>query len=696
MEILFRSWENMVTVSFDKINKEIIKNIFLQKNVDSIYVLNENKSMVGMITTGRFSRNLSNQNNWIEKNFTFFKFPVEDTKVKEAFTKQSVQSIPVLNTEGTLYGEYYINTAEKLKDYQEETKSLMNCLTDVVWDQNRVSVVTGADEWSRKVFRWLQSKEKNVIWDKNYNNKKEHCNIISPYPNYVKRLRMFYEDQSANFYDINSYLIHYAMDLDRMLQDTVGELNKHNVSCHLFRIPGRDDDVNVTEKALWRRKNNVRLDTFQLKMQDIQYRQQIQEVYGEDYSEEFIRDIIKCPQSFNISGKQYYQDMQIEGIKTYEQGRRKTCFQPEEEESILYVFGKCTVEGIYVKDKDTIPSLLQQNLQREKETIGRGVRVENFGFSGPRYLYLKWLQNICFQENDIVIILDNIPADIDCIDLTQILNDKLKTEEWYFNQPEHCNARANRVMAEEIYHTLQPVIQNPVRNEYVDCRHSFGNKDEGILKEYLVGVKEAMQKKWGTGKRKETLGAIVMNCNPFTLGHKYLIEQARKQVSKLLIFVVEEDKSYFTFQERFMLVKEGTAEWSNVLVVPSGQFILSALTFGEYFMKDLKQEVIVNPVKDVNLFATIIAPALGITVRFVGTEPIDKVTEQYNSTMQQILPRYGVRLEILKRKTIHGLPVSASYVRKLLEEGRFEEAKEFLPDSTSQRLQNVFSPDNSL
>ena len=54
-------------------------------------------------------------------------------------------------------------------------------------------------------------------------------------------------------------------------------------------------------------------------------------------------------------------------------------------------------------------------------------------------------------------------------------------------------------------------------------------------------------------------GAVVMNCNPFTLGHRYLIEQAAKECDRLLVFVLSEDRSYFKTADRMAMVKAGTA-----------------------------------------------------------------------------------------------------------------------------------------
>jgi len=76
-----------------------------------------------------------------------------------------------------------------------------------------------------------------------------------------------------------------------------------------------------------------------------------------------------------------------------------------------------------------------------------------------------------------------------------------------------------------------------------------------------------------------------MNCNPFTLRHRYLIEKALEQCGYLIIFVVQEDKSAFPFEDRLRLVREGTADLDHVAVIPSGKFVLSSLTFSEYFNK---------------------------------------------------------------------------------------------------------------
>ena len=149
---------------------------------------------------------------------------------------------------------------------------------------------------------------------------------------------------------------------------------------------------------------------------------------------------------------------------------------------------------------------------------------------------------------------------------------------------------------------------------------------------------------------------------------------------------MEEDKSYFKFEDRLKLVKEGTKLLENVTVIPSGRFILSAETFPGYFIKDNNPNIKVDTSKDLLLFASRIAPALHITVRFAGEEPIDMVTAQYNKNMEKILPHYGIQFKEIKRKEIMGKPISASRVRKCLEEKDFMSIKDMVPKTTFEFL----------
>lgn len=178
-----------------------------------------------------------------------------------------------------------------------------------------------------------------------------------------------------------------------------------------------------------------------------------------------------------------------------------------------------------------------------------------------------------------------------------------------------------------------------------------------------------------------------MNCNPFTWGHRHLIAYAAERCLQLFVFVVEEDKSQFPFADRIRLVREGAADLANVLVLPSGKFIISQLTFPAYADKGELQGETVDPTMDVAIFAKHIAPSLGINVRFAGEEPLDHITRQYNATMRRILPQYGIEFEVIPRKESgDGRVISASRVRKLLETQEFDEIARLVPAVTLRYL----------
>lgn len=189
------------------------------------------------------------------------------------------------------------------------------------------------------------------------------------------------------------------------------------------------------------------------------------------------------------------------------------------------------------------------------------------------------------------------------------------------------------------------------------------------------------------GDEGRTVGAIVMNANPFTLGHRHLVEKAAGQCDVLHVFVVEEDRSFFPARDRLALVREGTADLTNVRVHLSGRYMISAATFPTYFLKENEDASRLQGGLDAVLFAERIAPALHITKRFAGEEPLDPVTAGYNRALADILPQHGIEFTVIPRLEKDGAPVSASRVRALLEEkGACGEALALVPPVTQRYL----------
>lgn len=173
-------------------------------------------------------------------------------------------------------------------------------------------------------------------------------------------------------------------------------------------------------------------------------------------------------------------------------------------------------------------------------------------------------------------------------------------------------------------------------------------------------------------------GIIIMNCNPFTLGHRYLIEQAAQQVQTLYILVVREDCSMFSYDERKAIISRGVAHLDNVVVCDGSEYSISATTFPTYFLKCLSDASDTQMTLDIDLYRRHIAPALGATVRFVGTEPDDPLTRRYNELMKSMLPD----VREVARLQQSGVAVSASRVRKAIVENHLAQAARLVPPTT--------------
>lgn len=194
------------------------------------------------------------------------------------------------------------------------------------------------------------------------------------------------------------------------------------------------------------------------------------------------------------------------------------------------------------------------------------------------------------------------------------------------------------------------------------------NKKDG-LSDFLKGLERGAT---------ENAAAVVVNCNPLTNGHLYLLETAAARCSELHVFVVSEDKSEFPASVRYDLVKRGAAHIKNLYVHKGGRYVVSSATFPAYFLKDKNRTEDIKADLDLALFGARIAPFLRIKTRFVGTEPYCAVTNAYNARMKALLPNYGVSVVELERKD----GISASAVRRLMQEGNFEAIKVLVPEVT--------------
>ena len=190
--------------------------------------------------------------------------------------------------------------------------------------------------------------------------------------------------------------------------------------------------------------------------------------------------------------------------------------------------------------------------------------------------------------------------------------------------------------------------------------------------------------------KKGIIGSVVANCNPFTLGHQHLIRTAAKECDWVYVFILSEDRSDFSFADRLAMVQAGTGELKNVTVLPTGPYLISSATFPTYFLKD---PAIIEDAQcklDAAIFIQYYAPTFSISRRYVGTEPLCPVTDAYNHILAETLPKQGIALRAIDRLEHEGTPVSATEVRRLLQEGNFEAIRAFVPQSTFDYLKDKF------
>ena len=375
-------------------------------------------------------------------------------------------------------------------------------------------------------------------------------------------------------------------------------------------------------------------------------------------------------------------------------GHRVTTDQPEHGGRTVYIVGRCVSFGYCVSDRNTTASFLQRKCNEvipEENLI-----VENYGFflsndsNGPDTFsqeQIRILNSLPIRSGDIVFYaIQEAPEGMPVLDLSHASCRPHPYGEIFVDYLCHLNENGMRLIADKMFERLQRenffsglVTSNPKRE------HSIPELHQVSLETYQANWRELYDKQL-------SVGAVVMNCNPFTLGHRYLIEQAAAKCAHLIVFLVEENQSFFLFDERLQMAKQGTAGLKNVMILPSGRFILSSLTFSEYFNKSELQNRTVDASQDVLLFAKEVAPCLHITKRFVGSEPFDTVTRQYNSEMKRELPKYGIEvIEIDRLEQNDGSgAISASKVREYIFKDNLEGLKSMVPTTTFEYISMNF------
>lgn len=360
----------------------------------------------------------------------------------------------------------------------------------------------------------------------------------------------------------------------------------------------------------------------------------------------------------------------------------------------IFLVGPCIANAGANLKSDSLPAMLQ----RKMEQLGYVVNIVCISVYRYTFDEIYRLLEYVLSAHDLIFLMeeDSVFPNHE-INVGDAFN-RYQGDKWlYYNWPIHATIYGQQIMIDEMLKTsIKPWMEqkNNIKNDSVFCGQELvERKKETIQREYSNKIVQYIQMvKKLCINIENGCGAIVMNANPFTNGHRYLVENALSQVRQLILFVVEEDCSYVPFADRFRLVEQGVADLKNVVVVPSGNYIISSMTFQSYFEKETKTEAVIDAAKDIDIFGKQIAPALGIVKRFVGEESKDFITKQYNEQMKLRLPQYGIELVEIpraKENTI-GDVISASTVRASLKDGKYDLIGKMVPVSTLNYLKNNY------
>ena len=463
------------------------------------------------------------------------------------------------------------------------------------------------------------------------------------------------------------FLIPYCVkSYQYALENQAQKLQRLGVKTCIVNIPELCELDNITEDEQYCIQNAVNLNY----VNDIvgQGIEQLHEIYGLELCEAYKEGKTTSDRDIDI-----IEDMPVFYLNRDENSEGNT----------VYLFGPCVAYQADMMTKDTILARMQDYAKCKGYVryiyCSVSIAIEQFTNVEKVIHTLNW------KTGDLAIFVYfglKECRGIDYIDMTEEFNERAE-KRFFSNEPIHVNQFGSICIADKIGRRfLECHMQNEPSLEIVQYAQILESDERNLVNQFI--------EKNNCQPRDGICGAIVMNCNPYTRGHDYLIDKASKRVDWLYIFVVEEDASFFSFEDRFWLVCENTKKYKNVIVYPSGKMILSKKTLPAYFTKEMKQTHGVDATKDLQIFGLGIAPKLHISIRFVGEEPLDAVTRKYNEQMKQILPYYGIELQEIPRKEVSGEVISASRVRELIRKKDFGLISKLTTDITYDFLEKKY------
>ncbi len=491
-------------------------------------------------------------------------------------------------------------------------------------------------------------------------------------------------------YEVRRYAPDEEPNTERNLIIPFMKIYKERVKCFFYKRPSAILDFEYSYEQKVRMEKGESID----KCYQENRVEKILEDVEPTYNHGIIDDLFMLKPIIKRGRRYLHPDIYGKYLNVIEGGRRVD-YIPSEYEYTIHIYGRCGVFGYAVADSDTLPSRLQ------KRVCNMGIRVmghstrgaDNYQIMGN--LLEDLIDGVIAKEDIIILYMGDLPIEDQMANMNIYIHD---TTDGYFQElkkgnvnfydiPGHMNSSGYDYIADYIYKDLMYDLLSQIQHakhvkkmvSSIDGIDYLDEKQKEEIRYYTKSILDTMPTEYQVRGR---VGAGCVNCNPFTKGHRYLIEKALEKVEVLFVFVVEEDLSELSFGDRYEMVRRGCCDLKNAFVFPSGRYLASIYTMPDYFYRGKEKSALIDMSEDVVIFARYIAPQLGIKYRFVGTEDQEDATWYYNENLKDILPKYGIDVVEIPRLMLKGIKVSAKAVRSAIVNNDMETIRELCPQST--------------
>jgi Citrate lyase synthetase len=722
--VLYRE-NGYLVLSKQEVNFNILVEWFIRHLNDNVYIT-ENNQLVGIISCKEFENSLRSRINQIPINNSFLYVDSvtanDRIEIYKRFEKDlTLFRLPVIES-NQIIGEYYDSLSYKENTERYHIKNIIPELSafteelSIYFKKNKIHTLAivsdTSDEYTKKVFSSIN--DYSPIFFDNYDTLIHHMNNGESFD---AILDIKYPDEYREYY-INKYSINKNVliifeimsEILTILFVKYCETNKLKLIA-VYAVGAEDINYWGENDCQTMSINKTMIDV----LNDQEY---LKKFYGNN--EECYR--YATDSGFGRLGGRIVRfnglynrliDVESKYINVTN-GIRNTDASPEKYENEIHFFGPCIVEGICVTDNYTIESYLQRKLNF---VFPNRFKVLNHG-SATHTPYGSFCNDFfhamdtTFHEGDYIIILDAFTPNalkvlsennVSIIDERRIFDG---SENLFLNNTYHCNHIANEIYAEMIYTKLLDVLltrhkdnlntEGKIINSYfVATKKNLSFRDDAFLNDSeLQSYCEKLRKLRITGAESMKIGSICTQANPFTKGHKALVEYASHIMDHVYLFVAQDSLSDIQFIERFNIAVDAVKELENVTVLSTGFSLSSYKIFPDYFSVAKKKTGfdLTNVWAETRIFAELFCPALGITYRILGEEPLDLYTKKLVEHLSDVLPQYGIQTVIMPRvMTDNNEVISASRVRKLIADKQYESLERYITPYAIDTLKRYYN-----